>query len=312
MDHCKKDKFNKSVIRKEATMHTEVAKTLTKQSVTVLKDQKRLLVFTILSTLLTVGALYTAAPPLFAIEDVVIKAPAHVPLHLFAIIFGILMTLFFVLNLLALFACSGVVACALEHLSGKPYTLTTGFSAMARHAWKICVWQIVGSIYGPVLKFLLYWVDDIEKKPGVEKLLKGLSWNVATLFIIPVMLTTPDSTPTIITTSATLIHNAWGETGKTLKFRANINRKMIWLRILLFIPVVLVVVMSHGAFSVLAIGVITACIFIFLLTNVISISVHMITTTALFLYANGVDTSRYYDQTVLQAAFYTTRKKIYE
>lgn len=284
---------------------------LAKQSLFVLKQRKSLLIFMMLSAILTAAVFTAAVIPLFRIEDLALQHSPKVTTATLWFATGIILLLFIALNMINLLFSTALVACCLKHLKHESYSLTLGFKTLFRYAGRLYAWQTIGNAYGTVIKILAYWVDDFDKSSFAMHLLAGLPWNVATQLVIPVILENKCNTKTAIAHSAKLIQKTWNkDPEKTLKSQLNPGMKITFLRITLFMTLLFTIAFSSNPIGIASMVIITTCAFLILMLSTITLTLHMLTISAVYLFSLGVNTGNHYDQSLLKEAFCQIKRKI--
>lgn len=294
-------------------MSSYVGDSLSKQSLSVLKHHKKLLIFMLCSTICTVAALTFILIPLFHIEDLALQRSSQVTTTTLWLAFGLILLLFFALNMILLLFCTGLVSCALALFKTNTFSVLQGFKTLLRLSGRIYAWQAIGNTYGTWLKCMLYWVDDFDQSPTATTLLNRLPWNVAIQFMLPVIIETSLNTKDAIQRSAEIIKTTWNITAdKTLKSQLQPGPKVTYARAGLFVLLVLTVLLSGTPIGILGITIITLCCAFILLLTAITLSVQMLNIAAAYLFAQGVDTSTYYDQNLLKNAFREIKRKKFD
>ena len=292
-------------------MSAIIGPALAKQSLAVLKRKKSLLIFMALSAILTVIAFTAAAIPIFNIEDLALQHSPLVTTTTLWIAAGIILLLFIALNMITLLFCSGLVACCLKELKKEPCSLTLGFKVLLRNSGRLYAWQSTGNAYGTFVKFMQYWVDDFHNSRIAQQLLAGLSWNAATELMIPVIIENKLSTKEAIQHCAQLTKTTWNShSEKTLKSDLSPGKKMTLLRIVLFTVLVLTAAFSSSPIGIISIIIVTICAALILILTTIMQTLQMLTLSAVYLFSQGIDTSRDYDQALLKQAFREVKRKI--
>jgi hypothetical protein len=175
------------------------------ESFAVLRKDKKLVLFPILSALsaLAIAAMYFL--PLFhmgVLEQY--KAYRTVDPTVYAWLFLWYCTNYFVI---IFFNCA-LAACAQIRFSGGEPTLGAG---MAQAGWKIpsiLMWAVIASTVGVILQAIQ------ERSSWLGKIISGMlgiAWAMATYLIVPVLIFEEDGVFGSIQRSSALLRNTWGE-----------------------------------------------------------------------------------------------------
>lgn len=281
-------------------MSDEIGLSLVKQSLSILRREKKLFIFSIMSTLLTFATLIAAIIPLTEIESAAWKKGGAVSFKTFCIFFAILFACFLIMNVTALLCAAALIACGLKKLKGEPWTLADGFRAMGKNFYKLYRWQSTGNILGTGIRLYAYWADDWKEKRVYKTLLAGQRWAIAITLIIPVIVAEELKPYDALERSAALMQKTWGEGSKTLTSYIRYTGKLFLLRILILLPALIGFLL--GDKTLLIIGtIISAASFITI--TIINNAAQIFFIAALYLFAIGVDISQYYDSAMLKKAF---------
>lgn len=124
---------------------------------------------------------------------------------------GILLAfaLYIVLAFIALFFNAAVVAGASERLAGGDPTVGSALRAAARKAGKLFLWSIVVATVNVLLQMVR------ERNGAVGQVLAGLAgtaWNLATYFMVPILVFESQGLGGSLRRSGGLFKQTWGET----------------------------------------------------------------------------------------------------
>lgn len=180
---------------------------LSKQTLEVLKQDKQLVIFPLMSSIACLLVIASFAVPIWATTDFqqlqkdpnAWKSPAH-----YAVLFAFYLVNYFVIA----FFNSGLVACAMNRFNGEDASVEAGLKAAARRFPQILGWAIFAATVGMVLR-------AISERAGiVGKIvigLIGLVWTVATYFVVPVLVVEGVGPIEAVKRSAGIIRKTWGE-----------------------------------------------------------------------------------------------------
>lgn len=184
----------------------------------VLKQDKELLVFPLLSAICCLLVLASFALPMMATADgdtgteVEATASAHAAegkvtakqITHYVLGFAFYFCNYFVI----IFFNSAVVACAVYRMKGGDPTLSTGFQAAFARLPQIFGWALVAATVGMILRALE------NNRRGVGRFiigLLGMAWTVMTFLVVPVMVVERKGPFASLKESVRLLKHTWGE-----------------------------------------------------------------------------------------------------
>jgi len=177
---------------------------LIKASVEVLKADKELLIFPILSaigvTLVSAGFIV----PLFAADLFESLVAGLGTVAGLVVGFAYYLVQYFVI----FYANSALVAAATIRLQGGDPTVRDGLEAAWSHAANILGFAAISATVG------LFLNRSSKKKSGIVRLLAslaGMAWNVATFLVVPILVVEGVGPLDAIKRSAELLKRTWGE-----------------------------------------------------------------------------------------------------
>lgn len=187
---------------------------ITRESWQVLRKDRELLVFPLFSAMaatLIVGTIVSAGLliPNFGQWAVAIfdKERVH-PIDEKALGIVCVFVVFFIEWSVAVYFNTALVGCALIRFSGGDPTIKDGFRIATKRLPQILAWALFTSAVGTVLSAIeqrLGWVGKIVIR------LVGLSWAVATYFVVPVLAEEGTGPITAVKKSVGLLRKCWGE-----------------------------------------------------------------------------------------------------
>lgn len=240
------------------------------ESFAVLRKDKKLVLFPILSGLSTLAVAAMYFLPLFhlgVLEQY--RAYRTVDPTVYAWLFLWYCTNYFVV---IFFNCA-LAACAQIRFSGGEPTLGAG---MSQAGWKIpsiLMWSVVASTVGVILQVIQdrsSWIGKIVSG------LMGIAWAMATYLIVPVLIFEEDGVFGSIQRSSALLRNTWGE-------QIVSGFGFAWPSLILAIPGILLGLIGYRLHPL---GFLIAVPYFLLLSAVMS-AVRGIFVVALYRYATG-------------------------
>jgi hypothetical protein len=186
---------------------------LVKESWNVLRSDKRLAIFLILSGLACalVTIVFLAPMVLAGLLDQALAGEqgARVASAIVAFVF------YFVVYFVIIFANAALVGAVLRKLDGQPATVSDGFRVALAHLGGILGYAAIAATVG----MLLRWLRD-QARQGNSPLaiigqlsvgLLGAAWNIATFLVIPVLVIENVGPLDAIKRSVALLKRTWGE-----------------------------------------------------------------------------------------------------
>jgi len=261
------------------------------QSFAVLRKDKKLILFPILSALSTLAIAAAYVVPLFSLH--IVSQYIHgggVAPATYAWLF-----LWYCSNYFAMifFNCA-LASCAQTRFSGGEPTLGGGVGRAAERLGSILMWAIVSATVGVILRI----IEQRSRALGrIVSSLIGIAWAVATYFIVPVLVLEDRDVFSSIRRSSELLRKTWGE-GISAGLGFGLPQ------FLLSIPGILLIVLGgriHPA--AIAIGVLYM-----LLVTVLMSAVRGVFTVALYRFATQGEAPAGFSPVVLNGAFVNLRK----
>ncbi|MGA2917515.1 DUF6159 family protein [Methanoregula sp.] len=176
---------------------------LVKTSWNILMDDKKLLVFPVLSGIVTIIVILTFVLPLL-VSGALMGMSTAGPIAYYGILFLFYVVSYFVV----IFFNTALVSCVNAKLSGKDMSVGEGLSNSAKHLPAILGWAIVSATVGIVLHLL-------ERRSGllgqIVFSLIGGAWALVTFFVVPVLILEDKGVFASLGESFALIKKTWGE-----------------------------------------------------------------------------------------------------
>lgn len=266
---------------------------LAKQSWRVLKLDKELLLFPLLSGISCLAVMASFALPLWnsPYANVVLKDQRlpNDPLA-YVILFGFYLANYFVI----LFFNSALIACAIIRFHGGDPNVGDGLRAASARLPQIFGWALVSATIGLVLKL----IESRSEKVGrfVAGLL-GMAWSAVTYFVVPVLVVEKLGPIRATRRPLAILRKTWGEA-----LTANFGIGLIGFLgcLVAMIPLALGLLAGHLA-AVIAGAAVT--LFLVILLSLVTTALHAIVVGALYLYAAEGSIPQPFDESLLQHAF---------
>ena len=173
------------------------------ESLRVLSKDKEILIFPLLSGIITIvafGSMVFAG----ATTGLVREFQSGNRVMGYAVLF----VWYFVSWFIVLFFNVAVVQCASIRLKGGDPTVADGFRASMQNLGRIVAWALVSATVGLILRMIA------ERSKIIGRIIAGLvgaAWSIATYFIVPVMIFEKRSLADSVKQSTNIIKKTWGE-----------------------------------------------------------------------------------------------------
>lgn len=121
---------------------------------------------------------------------------------------GLAFVLYILLAFVTLFFNAAVVAGATERLNGGDPTMGSALGAAWKKAGRLFLWSLVVATVNVILQAIR------ERSGALGRILAsvgGMAWNLATFFMVPILLFESDGVGSSVKRSASLFRKNWGE-----------------------------------------------------------------------------------------------------
>jgi len=269
--------------------------TLASNSWQVLRQDKKLIIFPILSGIGCFLVLASFILPLFLIRPAWLTLPnngAPQSPWPYVLAFAYYFCNYFVI----VFCNAALISCALIRFNGGEPAIGDGINAAASRMPQILAWAFVSATVGIILKL----IENVHEKAGAFiSAILGTAWAVMTYFVVPVLVVEKLGPLDAVKRSMSILRKAWGE---ALVGHVGIGFFMF----LLSLPGVIILAVGVAlATTQLALGVpvVFLAIVYFLLLAAVSSAMHGIYLGALYQYATHGSVPSGFDGHVLERAF---------
>jgi len=258
------------------------------ESLRVLAKDKEILIFPVLSGIITIIAFVTIV---FAGHSSGLLREFQAGNRVLGYV--VLFVWYFVSWFIVLFFNVAVIACASIRLRGGDPTIADGFRASMQHLGRIAVWALISATVGVILRVIA------ERAKLIGRIISGLlgaAWSIATYFIVPVMIFEGRSIRDSVKQSTQLIAKTWGE---SLIAAGGIGAFIMLLAVGgLALPIAAIFISPTAA--LIALGVM---LMYWIALSVVSAALSGIFRTALYLYATEGRTPAGFTPEYVQNAF---------
>jgi hypothetical protein len=262
---------------------------LVKASWRILSQDKKLLVFPVLSGIFTLLVVISFILPL-VLSGVVFGQMTAGPAPWYVLLFLFYVVSYFV----AIFFNTALITCVHVLLQGRETSISEGLSNAVRHVGTILAWAIVAATVGIILR-------TIQDRSGfigrIAISIVGGIWSMVTIFVVPVLVLEDKGVVDAMKESVALFRKTWGES-----VVGSVSIGLIFGAI--------VVVGLFGVFGVLVTGstavmILAVALFILLIAvvSVVASAMQGIFVTALYTYAKTGNVPAGFRKGVLENAF---------
>lgn len=276
---------------------------LVQQSWQVLKLDKELLVFPMLSGIACMLVMISFAAPMWATgfaEEVVAERAAGnnqdaVPIK--QIIGGVILFAYYFVNyFVIIFFNSALVACAIIRFKGGNPNLQDGFSAAFARLPQIVGWALVAATVG----FILKMIENYSERFGtIVAGLLGMAWSAVTFFVVPIIVVERKGPIEAGKRSFAILKKTWGE---ALTANFSISFVVFLFCLLGIVPMILGGFLIFSGMLWVGIVLVVVGLILLLLVSLVSSALHSIVVGALYLYAaEGKVPDQFNDQMFQQA-----------
>ncbi|MFI4958994.1 MAG: DUF6159 family protein [Lysobacterales bacterium] len=276
---------------------------LMKASATVLRSDKSLLVFPLLSGFCTLLVAASFLIPVVVMTVGGEHAGQDFHQRMSAGAYLLMFAFYLVQYFVIIFFQTALTGVALMHLRGEPTSVAAGFALARSRLPHIFGYALIAATVGLVLRM-------IQERLGLIGRLVvgflGLAWTVATFLVVPILVSEDVGPVDAVKRSVELLKRSWGE---NLIGNGGIG---VVFGLLMVAAVLVGAVLIGGAValqSVVAIVLaVTVVVLGFILLGLIQSSLQGIYAAALYRYAEAGEASVGFDQALLEQAFAPKKK----
>lgn len=176
---------------------------LVKTSWDILMDDKKLLVFPLISGIVSLIIILTFALPLLLTGSFMSMTRMGPVLF-----YGLLFVFYAVSYFAVIFFNTALITCVNARLNGRDATIGDGLSNAMGHIGPILAWSLISATVGLILQVL-------EDKAGflgqIAATLIGGAWGLVTFFVVPILILEDKGVVDSVKDSVSLIKKTWGE-----------------------------------------------------------------------------------------------------
>jgi hypothetical protein len=269
--------------------------TLTKQSWAVLKSDRSLVAFPIMSTIFAILAVVAIWVPTVIASDVLSGATVNENDPVSYIVGAATV---YVSTFIAIFFNVALAACAARSLRGEDTTLGEGLRAAFHRIGPIVGWTLVAATVGLILRALE------ERAPVLGRIavwIAGAAWAVATFFVIPVIALEESGPWRSLKRSVAVVKERWGEGATGTIAISAVTGLVVMAMIVIGVASGFVLFAAGLQALAIAVGAITVAAVI--VVAIISSALTGIFRVAVYEYAVAGESPDGFDSALLQTAF---------
>lgn len=176
---------------------------MTKMSLRVIRKDKELLLFPILSGIFTIALLASFVAGIFFTFGFDFEEGANA-----WIMWGLMVVFYFASFFITFFFNAAVIGCATMRLEGGNPTFSDGLRIAAQNAGRIFLWALVAATVGLIIRAIQQRVGFLGKMIlGAI----GVAWTIVTYFVVPVLIYEKVGPWQAVKRSASILKKTWGE-----------------------------------------------------------------------------------------------------
>ena len=181
---------------------------LARASWSVLKSDRSLALFPIVSALVSIGVLLVLGLIGWATKGSEVNAAGHTEYTASVATFVVIVVGYVALAFVQAYFLAGLVASSDQVLEGRPTTMKEGLAVASSRAGRILPWAIVEATVSAA-------IQAIEERFGIVGTiigsLLGAAWSVVTFLTVPIIVFEDVGPVTALKRSGTLLKQTWGE-----------------------------------------------------------------------------------------------------
>ena len=270
---------------------------LVKASWGVLRADKELVVFPIVSAVASLVVLLTFAVPLFLsgiFEAMFAAEIGAVRIFGYAILFVFYLVQYFVI----LFVNTALVGAAMIRLDGGDPTVGDGFRIAWEHVGAVFGYAVISATVGLILR----WLSQRGAIGRIVSSLIGLGWSLATFLVIPVLVVEDVGPVEGVKRSARMLRDTWGE-----QIAGNISIGLVF-GLLIFITIVAGIAVTAGLAILTGSVALIALSVVFFVVAVVALALLSSTlggiySAAVYRFAAGKDTDIFFSRELVESTF---------
>ena len=268
---------------------------LARQSLQVLRDEKSLLVFPLLSGIACLLVLASFAAPMWATGyfDAALDE-AQLPNN--PVAYLVAFAYYFVNYFVIVYFNAALISCAIIRFHGDDPTVTDGLRAANARLPQIAGWAAVSATVGLILKII---ESRSEKVGQIVAGLLGGAWSIATYFVVPVLVVERVGPIDAVKRSFAILRKSWGE---SLVANFSIGLFVFLASLVSVVPAAIGIAIGNPVSMIAGIAV---TVVLLITISLIAAALNTIIIAALYLYAAEGRAPKQFDEALLRSAYAT-------
>ncbi len=264
----------------------------------LLKQDKRLVVFPLISGVALALVIVVFGVPLFATGQAqqYLSSPNHPAQQMYVTLF----IFYFVSYFVMIFFNSALIACVLKQMDGEQPTLGDGFRAAWQRLPQIFGWALLSSTVGFVLRLIEERVGFIGR---IVVGLLGMAWTVTSFLVVPVLVTEGNGPIDSYKRSVEMLKRSWGE-----QIIGNVSFGLIFM-VLGIVPAIIVVLIAAAAGPAVLVAVGALAVIYLVGLGLVQSTLQTIYQAAVYRYAADGEAPGGFDKQLIADAFRVKRPK---
>jgi hypothetical protein len=264
-----------------------------KASAAVLRADKELIVFPIVSAIGVLIVMASFAFPVFlsGLFDAVILGRSQILGAIVAFIFYV------VQSFVIIFANSALIGAAMIRLRGGDPTVGDGFRIALSHIGQIAGYALVSATVGIILR----WISERGRLGRIVSSIVGLAWSIATYLAVPILVLEDVGPLQAVKRSVALLKKTWGE-----QIVGNFSIGLVFgiVTVVAFIIGIPLLVLSALTGSVVLIALVAVVfVLVLLLIGLINSTLSGIYVAAVYRYAAEGEAGGFFSEELVREAF---------
>lgn len=263
---------------------------LTKQSWAVLRADKHLMVFPLVSGFLTTlvcVSFFVPAVLIFAAMGASKGAAgggaagggaAQSDPAMQVVGYALMFVTYFVVNVIVTFFNASLISCAIARFNGEDSSAKAGMKAALKRWPQILGWAVLNATVGVILQAIA------EKMGFIGRIVMGLigmAWTIATFFVVPVLVVEGVGPISAVKRSVDVLKKTWGE---SLVAQVGVSLAMGLIAVAVFVPLLVggILLMALADQIVLGLSLIAIGLLAMMLIALVSSTLKMILVAACY------------------------------
>lgn len=264
----------------------------------LLKQDKRLVVFPLISGVVLALVIATFGIPLFATGQAqhYLSDPNQPARQMYVTLF----IFYFVSYFVMIFFNSALIACVLKQMDGEQPTIRDGLSAAWQRLPQIFAWALLASTVGYLLRLLEQRVGFVGR---IVVGLLGMAWTVTSFLVVPVVVAEGDGPFAAYKRSVVMLKRTWGE-----QIIGNVSFGLIFM-LLGIVPAIVVIVLAAAAGSAAALAAVALVVIYLVALGLVQSTLQTIYQAAVYRYAADGEAPGGFDKQLIAEAYRVKKPK---